>query len=172
MTYDAVNALMTAICDSIRTKTGSTDKIPHQSIPQQILDIPTSTQSTIMFSSGIYTTTSDFRIVRNQYTDSSLRIVHGLPVRPNCFHVWAEDLVEGFTYPIGAFVRASYSPYVTTSGRFTRTYNTSLGMVDDVSSYTAGIPCTSVDDIYLIIGSSNGANVIANVRYHWIACKI
>lgn len=39
LTYETLPALFTGICDAIRTKTGGSDPIPHQSIPDMIENI-------------------------------------------------------------------------------------------------------------------------------------
>lgn len=41
LTYETLPALFTGICDAIRTKTGGTDPINHQDIPNEIGLIPT-----------------------------------------------------------------------------------------------------------------------------------
>ena len=40
LTYETLPALFTGICDAIRTKTGGTDPINHQDIPESIANLP------------------------------------------------------------------------------------------------------------------------------------
>lgn len=40
LTYDTLPALFTGICDAIRSKTGGIELIDHQSIPDQIANLP------------------------------------------------------------------------------------------------------------------------------------
>lgn len=77
LTYDTLPALFTGICDAIRTKTGGTDPIAHQSIPTAISNIPTGgAELDLSEVESLGTTTTYTNPITYTATDDGLLIIY------------------------------------------------------------------------------------------------
>lgn len=67
LTYETLPALFTGICDALRSKTGGSDPIAHQSIPSIIADIPVAGNEEIL-ESYYDTSASSYDALSKSYT--------------------------------------------------------------------------------------------------------
>lgn len=166
----ALTDLFTNIANAIRTKDGTTELIIANDFPTRILNIPSGGTSD-NFATGTFTVAVDVRIAWNQYSSSYYAIPHGLETTPNVCAVWADystvNTDTGY-FLTNDFVQAIYVEGALKQRNYTRTYNTTNGVVTDGGDANTIEP----NDSNIKIGVGTGTYLRAGYTYRWMAVVI
>lgn len=166
----ALTDLFTNIANAIRTKDETTELIVANDFPTRILNIPSGGTSD-NFATGTFTVAEDVKITWNQYSSSYYAIPHGLETTPNVCAVWADySTVNPDTgmFLTSDFVQAIYVEGAMRQRNYTRTYNTTNGVVTDSGDANTIEPNGS----NIKIGVDTGTYLRAGYTYRWVAVVI
>lgn len=166
----ALTDLFTNIANAIREKDGTTELIVANDFPTRILNIPSGGTSD-NFATGTFTVAEDVRITWNQYSSSYYAIPHGLETTPNVCAVWADySTVNADTgyFLTSDFVQAIYIEGALRQRNYTRTYNSTNGVVTDSGDAKIIEP----NDSDIKIGVETGTYLRAGYTYRWMVAVL
>lgn len=171
MSYNSVSELFKGICDSIRSKEGSTDIIRHQDIPFRILGLSTAEgETTKTFNYGSFSYENSVEFIMSEYSKNPLIIKHGLDVIPNFIYIWLDELTPPSNYTGKDFIGVIKAPWRKNKYLY-RTYNTNGDVNPDTLSNSASYICVA-DETNISVGTNINIKTLPNATYKWVACYI